>query len=577
MLKQTLNLFIPPVFSEDEDKTRQARYSHNIALAILGVILAFQVFVRVFAGYSEFSWFDLILTVVVVLCLSGLYLLKQGLVRFTSFLLLALVWLASNGLALTEYGAQDASYLVNFAIVLMAGLLLGWKASAVVTMMSILSGLGLAYAEENGLITPAEYPVGNFVRDIIFVFALNGFLMLLLIRGLENALSKTRSSFSQLEAVNASLNHTRDELTQRSSELLQANRQLEKRSERLHAIALVTRAAASAQNFETLATTIPGAISQQLGYKHVRLYLLDEQKEFAILKSTNLTTGDIPDREQRIPVRQSGLIGFTLQTAQPRVLRSDERDSSFPPVPELVDPYTRLLLPLKVGEQMLGILDIYSTVMDDFTGDEISVLAVLADQLAITLQNLMLYEQSQRALRKADHSALRTADEAWRGYKKEMRMSGYRYDGLKSEPIETFLQAGNGSYSLAVPIELRGQPIGAFKLNPSDPGRAWTEDELAMIRATAERVALALEGARLLEEAQKRATREAFLSEVSTRLSTSFQLDSILRDTVRELGETLRGSTVTFQLVNPASLPPREQEEAGRKAGNRAHPGEDDE
>jgi GAF domain-containing protein len=76
-----------------------------------------------------------------------------------------------------------------------------------------------------------------------------------------------------------------------------------------------------------------------------------------------------------------------------------------------------------------------------------------------------------------------------------------------------------------------------------------------MVRATAERVALALEGARLLDEAQKRATREAFLSEVATKLSASFQLDSILRDTVQELGQTLKNSTVTFQLVNPASPP----------------------
>jgi GAF domain-containing protein len=76
-----------------------------------------------------------------------------------------------------------------------------------------------------------------------------------------------------------------------------------------------------------------------------------------------------------------------------------------------------------------------------------------------------------------------------------------------------------------------------------------------MVSATAERVALALEGARLLEVAQKRATREAFLSEVATKLSTSFQLDSILRDTVQELGQTLQSSTVTFQLVNPSTPP----------------------
>jgi GAF domain-containing protein len=104
-------------------------------------------------------------------------------------------------------------------------------------------------------------------------------------------------------------------------------------------------------------------------------------------------------------------------------------------------------------------------------------------------------------------------------------------------------------------VQLRGQTIGRLKLNASDRSHEWSDDELVMVRATAERVALALEGARLLDDAQRRATREAFLSEVAAKLGTSFQLDSILRDTVQELGQTLKNSTVTFQLVNPAASP----------------------
>jgi GAF domain-containing protein len=213
-----------------------------------------------------------------------------------------------------------------------------------------------------------------------------------------------------------------------------------------------------------------------------------------------------------------------------------------------------LLLPLKAGDQMVGILDIHSSKLDDFSSDDISELSVLADQLAITLQNLLLYEQSQHALREADSSSRRAAAEEWRGYGKSIEMQGYRYDGIKSEPVRSVKRPTSSTAGLAVPIQLRGQTIGSFKLNPSDPSRTWTDDELAMVRATAERVALALEGARLLEDAQKRASREAFLSEISTRLSASFQLDSILRDTVQELGQTLRHSTVTFQLVDPANL-----------------------
>ena len=101
-----------------------------------------------------------------------------------------------------------------------------------------------------------------------------------------------------------------------------------------------------------------------------------------------------------------------------------------------------------------------------------------------------------------------------------------------------------------------------LKLRAIEQSHEWTEDELAIIKSTAERVAIALEGARLLDDAQKRASRETFLSEMATKLGASFQLDSILRDTVEELGQTLKGSKVTFQLVDP-SAPPKVNDAGG--------------
>jgi hypothetical protein len=42
---------------------------------------------------------------------------------------------------------------------------------------------------------------------------------------------------------------------------------------------------------------------------------------------------------------------------------------------------------------------------------------------------------------------------------------------------------------------------------------------------------------------------------MAAKLGTSFRLDSILRDTVEELGRTLENSTVTFQLIDPSGKP----------------------
>jgi GAF domain-containing protein len=553
MLKTVSTFLRTPIFPEDEDKTRRAKYAHVIALAFLALSILFEAGLRIFANYTKLSVLDLSFAVLVAICVIGVILLKKGYVGLVSILLVSLTWLATNGLAATGFGIKDSSYIINFAIILMAGLLLGWQASLVMTFLSVFSGFALAYAEQNGFITVTSYAVTSFARDIMFVFGLNGVLIFLLISGLESALKRSRMSLKALESANSSLSYTQSELQKRSDELTISNEQLENRTQKLHAIAMVTRTAASIQNFDLLLTSITGTISKELGYYHVGLFLLDEQKEFSILRSTNTEGGmRMLDRGYRVPVGQIHPVGSVAQTGEPRIVHLENEDFAALRNPELPETRSELVLSLKAGDQIIGVLDIQSVEGSAFVESDISTLSILADQVAITIQNSFLYEQSLSALRKAGIESVQAAEVAWKGYEKSIQTKGYFYDGIKSEPLKDLKEIKKGSNSLLIPVELRGQMIGRFKLNLSDPARQWTDDELAMVRATAERVALALEGARLLDEAQKRATREAFLSDVATKLSASFQLDSILRDTVQELGQTLKNSTVTFQLVNPA-------------------------
>lgn len=555
MLKRVRKIFAPPFFAENEDQTRKARYANVIALAFLGIALAYEIAVRVFGYYTTLSILDAILFAVAGICLISLVLLRRGYVALASILLIVLTWAATNGLAASGYGARDASYIVNFAIILMAGLLLGWQGSLIFSLLSVLAGFALAYAEQRGIVGVTDYPITSFVRDIAFVFVLNWFIIFLLINGLESALKKSRTNLVQLEMANANLSSTQIELQNRSSELSAANQRLENRTRKLHAIALVTRTAASIQDFDQLLASVTSSISRQLGYYHVGLFLLDEQHDFAILRSANTDAGQkMMLRGYRVAVGL-GPIGSVAQTGRPQTVLVRAKESMISTHPGLSQTQSALVLPLKSGERIFGVLDLQSDEANAFTEDDVSILTILADQIAISLQNLLLYEQSQSALRRADVASIQTSTQAWKGYEKVIQTKGYRYDGIKSEPLKEVKPSNIGSSSLFVPIELRGQTIGSFKLNPSDPARSWTDDELVMVKATAERVALALEGARLLEEAQKRAAREVFLSDIATKLSASFQLDSILRDTVQELGQNLKNSTVTFQLVNPTAPP----------------------
>ena len=554
MLRSLIAFFKPPVFPDDEEKTRKAAYAHWISLAFTVVVLVYEFIIRPFRPSQKFDSADLALIGIAFVGLLCLWLLRKGYVQITSILLVVFVWTASNSIAASGYGIKDASFIINFAIITMAGLLLGWVASTIVGVLSMGAAFGLAYAEAAGIFFTKDYPVTNFAQDISVVILLAVGFVSLLISGLERAVKRSRSNLKKLETANEELSRAQADLHARSAELILTNEALQKRTERLRAVAEVARTATAVQNFDQLLPLITSIISKQLGFYHVGIFLVDEDKEYAILRAAN-TDGGIKmlARGHRLKVGEQGTVGFVTKTGNPRIVLDVGQDAVFFNNPDLPNTHSELALPLKVSGEIIGALDLQSTEPNAFNEDDVSLLTILADQVAISIQNALSSEQLQRALREAEIASSQVTGLAWKWYAEALQTKGYRYDGVKSEALKEASKSGKEKNDLQVPVQLRGQTIGRLKLKASDQSREWTDDELAIIKATAERVALALDGARLLDDAQKRAARETFLSEMGTKLGASFQLDSILRDTVEELGQTLKGSTVSFQLVNPSA------------------------
>jgi hypothetical protein len=137
--------------------------------------------------------------------------------------------------------------------------------------------------------------------------------------------------------------------------------------------------------------------------------------------------------------------------------------------------------------------------------------------------------------------------DTWRELSKTQRVPGYWYDGVRSRPLAHTIEEKTGNI-LEIPVRFRGQTIGKFKLNPNDSARIWSDDEIAMAQATAERTALTLENARLLEDAQRRASRERVIGDISTSISTFSDMEGILRTAVQQLGRRLGGAEVVLEL-----------------------------
>jgi hypothetical protein len=99
-----------------------------------------------------------------------------------------------------------------------------------------------------------------------------------------------------------------------------------------------------------------------------------------------------------------------------------------------------------------------------------------------------------------------------------------------------------------VPIRLRGVTIGTIDVQTDKKPGEYSEDEIAIAQATAERVALALENARLIEQSQRRATKERTIGEIAAKIGSLVDIDNILQTAAQEMGRIIPGAEVTIQM-----------------------------
>jgi GAF domain-containing protein len=358
------------------------------------------------------------------------------------------------------------------------------------------------------------------------------------------------------------------ELTERAREAKEYLSRMEKRAAQFRAITEVTRAAASIRELETLLPTITQVIARQFGFYHVGIFFIDPDKEFAILQAANSEGGQrMLERGHKLRVGETGIVGFVASRGVPRIVLDVGDDAVFFNNPDLPGTRSEMALPLKSSGKTIGVLDVQSELPSAFTQEDIAALSTLADQVGIAIDNARLFESTQKALADAQAYYQQFIRMEWKSLSTEERTLGFRLEEKQVEvlqepawnpEIESALASGktvrseattgSGTQTVAIPVKLRDEVIGVLNIRSKSQKGYLRDDEINMAETVADQVALALENARLLGGAQKRAAKERTIGEIASRLSTSISLDNILQTTVEELGRVLPGSEVIIQL-----------------------------
>lgn len=357
---------------------------------------------------------------------------------------------------------------------------------------------------------------------------------------------KRRDEIGELAgAIDTMRVQVRDLVGGLESRVEERTQELAGRTAQLEAIADLTRSIASADEVgEELLLSITQKVSGRFGFYHVGIFLFDSDKNFAILRATNSQIGQkMLQDNHRLAINSQSFVGSVAAQGTARIALDVEKESNS----DLPETRSELALPLKVGTTTIGILDIHSTERNAFSQEYLNAFLILADQISIAIQNAQSLEQAQQALALADRATRQLTGQTWDDFRRSSEIKGFHFDGNKSQPLSESSDIFDGE-TLKVPILFREQEIANLSLRASEPNYEWTKDEIAIIVAAADRAAFALENARLLEDAQRRASQERAITEMSSSISATTDVDAILQATLRELQKNISGTDIIFQL-----------------------------
>ncbi|NWG35551.1 MAG: GAF domain-containing protein [Chloroflexi bacterium] len=561
--------FSPPVFEKDEDNFR-ARFINGFAWT---AIAALSLSLISFLLATTRNYTVPILTALILVMAFALYLLRRKDLRASGVLIITLGWL---GLALQAYtadGVKDVIVIGFIALGLLASIVINWRVGSLV----ILSSLGviwtLALLEINGFISPVLQDVIGYARDLTFIFIIITVLILFSTNSLRDAISRANKSEEELLTANRELlelnQSLEDRVASRTAELELANLRNEKRAKQFEAIAQVTRAITVNESLETLLPRLTALISTQFGFYHAGIFLIDESRTYAVLRAANSEGGRrMLARGHKLQIGQTGIVGFVSATGTPRIALDVGDDAVYFDNPDLPNTRSEIALPIRSANEIIGVLDVQSTAANAFREEDIEILSTLADQVAIAIQNARTYETMRELLEKARQVSGAYLRDAWQILEAERQEIGVRVIGEEAAPLvrpltspqvrkavkdmKTVAENGRNA-ALAIPIRLREEVVGVMDIRTPFE-HEWDQDEVDIAEAVADRLSLALEASLLLKSTQRRAEIERITADITGKIGSTTQFDSILRTAAEELSRVLGGSEVVVQIQSLETL-----------------------
>ena len=144
-------------------------------------------------------------------------------------------------------------------------------------------------------------------------------------------------------------------------------------------------------------------IRDRFDFYYVQAYLIDEAKEYAVLSDgTGYAGRRLLGRDWKLPLNGQSLVANTIKSGTVTVVQDTINDPDWLANELLPDTRSEIVVPLRIQDNIIGVLDIQHNVPDSFDESQQQLFQTLADQLGVTFENVnLLADTEQRAKRLA--------------------------------------------------------------------------------------------------------------------------------------------------------------------------------
>ncbi len=502
----------------------------------------------IFVGTLDQGLFNLLFFVFVVGLIATVAVTRRGSSTLAGFMLVLLVTLSFGPISINSGMNTSQDGMLMLILLALSGLLLEERGLILGAFIAIgMKAIALAFATSS---VPIEDPVYSLV-SIILLVAVTAALIYAFLR------------FARTNRVEgaASAEVERMKTAQLTSQLTQ-------RISRRLAPAEVMR-----NTVEEICQTYPTIY-------HAQIFLTEPTGLARLVASTGEVGKMLIERQHSLPIGSQSVIGQVTINNEHVIARSNSNNSVHRRNEFLPDTMVEAAFPMRIGDVVIGALDLQSKVVDSFNEDDAPIFQSLADNVAIAIDNARLFEETERRLQENQQLVTQMSQSSeevkrlndrltgrfWKDFLRQQDAPALHLDlnqdlsvidntwtpGLKEAISENHAVHNHkgGANLVSMPLRVRGQVIGAMEFELDENGSVSPED-LAMMEEVSEQLGMAAESNRLYETSQRLAQREALVNEISTRLQSSSTVEVTLASAARSLKDVLNANKVSIRLGKP--------------------------